>query len=76
MADIQRYAIIIEGVVNNVCLWDGDETKWQPPQGSVTRALVNDEPVNPGHSWTAKGGFTPAPLSAVSKGNLDWLAER
>ena len=28
-----RYAMIKDGVVVNVSLWDGDTFKWQPPEG-------------------------------------------
>lgn len=31
----QPYLIIEQNIVTNVCLWDGDTTKWTPPQGSI-----------------------------------------
>jgi hypothetical protein len=34
----QQYLIIEQNVVTNVVVWDGDTTKWTPPQGSI--ALV------------------------------------
>lgn len=34
MAETQRYAIIEDGVVTNVILWDG-QTDWAPPEGAV-----------------------------------------
>ena len=27
-----RYAMIKDGIVQNICIWDGDTTKWQPPE--------------------------------------------
>lgn len=30
---VQRWAMIQNGVVINVCLWDGLTTTWQPPAG-------------------------------------------
>lgn len=32
---VSRYAIVKDGVVVNLCLWDGDENKWTPPEGAV-----------------------------------------
>lgn len=34
----QNYLIIEQNVVTNNVVWDGDTTKWSPPQGSI--ALV------------------------------------
>ena len=34
----QNYLIIQNNLVVNVCVWDGDTSKWTPPQGSI--ALV------------------------------------
>jgi len=34
----QNYLIIQSNVVTNVVLWDGDTSKWAPPEGSI--ALV------------------------------------
>lgn len=31
----QNYLIIESNVVTNVCLWDGDTSKWTPPLGSI-----------------------------------------
>lgn len=30
---VERWAMIRDGVVENVCLWDGLLTTWQPPAG-------------------------------------------
>lgn len=30
---VERWAMIKEGTVINVCLWDGLLTTWQPPEG-------------------------------------------
>jgi hypothetical protein len=32
----QNYLIVEQNVVTNVCLWDGDTTKWTPPSGSIS----------------------------------------
>ena len=36
-----RYAIIIDGVVTAVTLWDG-QSEWSPPQGSIAVACGDD----------------------------------
>ncbi|RPI66253.1 MAG: hypothetical protein EHM43_11670 [Ignavibacteriae bacterium] len=38
---MNRYALIKGEVVDNVVLWDGDETRWTPPQ-DVTLVMVDD----------------------------------
>lgn len=30
---VERWAMIRNGVVENICLWDGDLKTWQPPEG-------------------------------------------
>lgn len=34
------YAVIKDGVVDNLVEWDGDESGWMPPEGS-SAVLVN-----------------------------------
>lgn len=31
----QNYLIIKENIVTNVCVWDGNEQTWQPPQNAT-----------------------------------------
>lgn len=50
---INRYAIVENGMVTNVILWDGNTETWQPPMGSTANLLPNDSPVGPG--WTFDG---------------------
>lgn len=37
-----RYAVIVDGTVANVVIWDG-HTPWQPPPGSQLVALAEGE---------------------------------
>ena len=41
-----RYAIIIDGVVSNVIIWDG-VCQWSPPVGSLLLALDEGEECGP-----------------------------
>lgn len=34
MTEMQRYAVVQDGVVTNVVLWDG-VSDWQPPEGAT-----------------------------------------
>lgn len=43
-----RYALVSEGVVVNVVLWDGDTRTWSPPEGTVA-VKCSDEV---GVGWT------------------------
>jgi hypothetical protein len=38
---VQNYLIIEFNVVTNICLWDGDTTKWTPPKGSIALIQAN-----------------------------------
>jgi len=31
---MDNYAIVIDGVVDNVVVWSGDTSEWSPPAGS------------------------------------------
>lgn len=32
---IERWAMLKDNVVENICLWDGSLSSWQPPEGIV-----------------------------------------
>lgn len=52
-----RYAEVRNGIVENVSIWDGDESKWTPPVGA-TMIDVTELSVGPG--WTHDGNaFSP-----------------
>jgi hypothetical protein len=31
----QNYLVVQDGVVTNVCVWDGNSATWTPPQGAT-----------------------------------------
>ena len=61
----ERWAIVIGGVVENVCLWDGiswseeNPSAWQPPEGAT---MINVENIycGPGMLWDGQQ-FTAPP---------------
>ena len=58
---VERWAMIQNGVVVNVCLWDGDLKTWQPP-GGIEMQLATD---NCGIGWTWNGeGFVAPEIEA------------
>ncbi len=44
---LYRYAVVRDGVVENVVLWDG-ESDWAPPEGSI---LVETAAAGPGDTY-------------------------
>jgi len=63
-----RYAMVnSEGVVENVCEWDGDTTTWQPPEG-IIMVEIEDEFVSAEPGGTYKDGtFYPKQVENVSE---------
>lgn len=60
---VQRWAMVRDGVTENVILWDGDTATWQPPDG-VVMMLETDAPPQP----------TPAPQTAQPADGQAWQA--
>jgi len=52
-----RYAIVENGVVSNVVLWDG-ETEWKPESGTAN-LLPNNSPVAPGYTFDGTTYIAP-----------------
>jgi hypothetical protein len=59
----QNYLIIESNIVTNVCLWDGDTSKWTPPLGSI--ALV--QATTPAMVWELDKTLTPPSYVLVEK---------
>lgn len=55
MAEIGNYALIENGVVVNVIVWDGDLEKWQPPAGQIgVKYTEADGAVSIGWHWNGE----------------------
>lgn len=52
-----RYAVLVEGIVTNIVLWDGSPSTWTPPAGA-TMVAIGDEPCDIGWRWDG-AGFAP-----------------
>lgn len=53
-----RYAMIRNGIVENISLWDGDTKKWQPPEGFI----VIPAPDHVGIGWRYDDGVWSEPV--------------
>jgi len=53
-----RYAMIKDGIVQNISLWDGDTTKWTPPDDMI----VIPAPDHVGVSWGYADGVWTEPV--------------
>ena len=53
-----RYAMIKDGIVQNISLWDGDTIKWQPPEDM----LVIPAPDHSGVGWSYGGAVWTEPV--------------
>jgi hypothetical protein len=60
MSSINTYAIVANGVVTNVVLWDG-VSEWTPPTGSTANLLPADSQVSVG--YTFDGTTFTAPIT-------------
>lgn len=56
------YAVIDGHEVVNVVLWDGDESKWSPPEGTIAYALADGQPCGAGWTWDGATSFSPPQL--------------
>lgn len=58
MAEVIRYAMIRNGIVENISLWDGDVTRWQPPEDMI----VIPSPDHVGINWRYADGVWSEPI--------------
>ena len=49
---VSNYAIVENGIVANVILWDGIETGWNPPEGSTAVKLSGGAIVDIGYIYS------------------------
>lgn len=52
-----KYAIIENGIVTNITIWDG-RSDWQPPEKSQAAMLTADDKISVGYLFI-DGAFTP-----------------
>lgn len=53
-----RYAVLVDGVVDNMIEWDGNTEIWSPEHGTDVVAIEEDQVVDIGYSY-AGGSFSP-----------------
>lgn len=59
---INQYAVVENGVVSNVVLWDGNEETWSPPVGSTVNLIP--EGIEAGIGYTFNGTNYAAPVGS------------
>lgn len=62
---MSRYAVVCDGEVTNVCMWDG-KSAWDPGEGCTVHKLPDDSPAGVGWTRAGNGRFVapkdePAP---------------
>ena len=72
---MKRHAIIKNGVVVNVCLWDGDEKTWKPDPG--TTAVLAEDGGEIGQLWDGERFSDPPDPQPVEqpKSEVERLVE-
>lgn len=54
--NISRYALIVDGIVVNIVLWDG-KSDWHPPKGNICIKIDEDTFVSEGFKYSESSGF-------------------
>jgi hypothetical protein len=54
-----RWALVVGGVVENIIIWDGDTSRWQPPAGAQVVAVAAGQACSIG--WTYDGSTFTEP---------------
>ncbi|WP_321789229.1 hypothetical protein [Burkholderia pyrrocinia] len=60
----EKYAIVRNGEVENVILWNGDEEIWQPPEGAAAILLPEDSSVGIGYTFDGEQFVAPPIVSS------------
>ncbi len=58
------YAVVENGTVTNVIVWDGDQETWAPPEGCTVQLLAEGETAGPGWTWDGEAFTSPSPPSS------------
>jgi hypothetical protein len=56
---MNNYAIVENGVVTNLVIWDGGE-EWEPPPGATAVVIPADTFVSTGYTWNGTAFAAPA----------------
>ena len=57
-----RYAVVRDGVVENLIIWDGGAEGWQPPEGSIAVLIPDDASVSIGGTYDGEKFSDKAPV--------------
>jgi hypothetical protein len=57
---VENWAMILNDIVENICLWDGNTATWQPPEGYLMEVVPEGVPVSIGWGWDGTNFVPPA----------------
>ncbi|SAL25561.1 hypothetical protein [Caballeronia telluris] len=57
--EAKQHAIVENGVVTNVVIWDGATSSWQPPEGASTVLIDGSQPIGIGYTTADGSTFSP-----------------
>ena len=66
-----NYALVVNGVVENIVIWDGDTNTWSPPDGSQAILIPDGEVVGIGYTYDGSVFSAPAPQNPPDAPPLD-----
>jgi hypothetical protein len=61
---VENWAMILNDIVENICLWDGNTATWQPPEGYLMEVVPEGVPVSIGWGWDGTNFVPPADFVA------------
>ena len=68
---VENWAMILNDIVENICLWDGNTATWQPPEGYLMEVVPEGSPVSIGWGWDGTNFVAPPQPDPVPNPALD-----
>lgn len=57
---MNNYAIVADGIVENIVAWNGDMSVWQPPEGSIAVPLSPADAISISYTYDGTKFSPPA----------------
>lgn len=73
---MSQYALIENGVVTNVIVWDGDAENWSAPEGVTTHLINEGEIICIGYTYDGTAFTAPPELAPTPFTGAQVLADR
>lgn len=69
------YAVVIDGLVANTIVWDGNLEEWTPPNGAVMVEIPDGESVSIGYTYDGTKFISPPPPPVIPPTAAEILSE-